>query len=156
MNSPLSRGMAHLKDYLCLLPPPRQAFPSSRHTFEPLHLLGCLLMECILIVTPTEAKSNYGDKSASKKINPKIQFKAKYMRLEESQLLEAWSSSPLLQSIKSYLGGEVPRWAHCTGDYPSMITSTCASHSAPLLDLAPAHSTSHALLDLWSVHRSHS
>lgn len=27
-----------------------QAFPSSRHTFEPLHLLGYLLKECILIV----------------------------------------------------------------------------------------------------------
>lgn len=66
MNS-VTQVDGNLKDFLWLSLPLRQAFPSSRHTFEPLHLLGYLLKECILIVTPAEAKSNYGNKSASKK-----------------------------------------------------------------------------------------
>lgn len=125
MKSQVSRWTAHLTDYLCLSLPPRQAVPSSRHTSEPLHLLGYLLKKRVLIVTPAKAKSNYGDKSASKRVNPKIPLKAKYMRLEESQLLGAWSSSPLLQSMKSYLGWEAPRWAHCTRVCPSVMCLPC-------------------------------
>lgn len=74
--------------------------------------VGYLLKECILIVTPAEAKSNYRDKSASKKkkkIDPNMKFTAKYMRLKDSQLLEAWSSLPLLQRRESDPSKGVPR-----------------------------------------------